>query len=123
MGSWEMATREGSTAAMTMPTSSLIPATEGKGIVRLDKESILGRAYLELWSKATPDKPLAADEAGGMTSAVEMRRVPWRNVRASELPIRHGQVIVLGEKLLMFWLQDDALYLLQTSKMQRENTS
>jgi hypothetical protein len=54
----------------------------------------------------------------GMTSPVEVRLASWQEVRASELPVRHGQFLLMRNTMLLFWLQADHLYLLQASLVQ-----
>ncbi len=91
-------------------------AGEGKAVVRLDPNSSLGQAYQALWSEASPQRRLPTlSGSGGPSASVEVRRASWRNVRAAELPIRHGQILILADKIFLLWLQDDHLYLLQAS--------
>jgi hypothetical protein len=97
--------------------SGLSVASEGKAAVRLAMDSSLGEGYQALWKEAKSQvtlPPLSDSQA--TMGPVDVRQVSWRNVRASELPIRHGQLLLLADKLLLFWLQGDHLYLLQTTR-------
>jgi hypothetical protein len=82
-------------------------------------DSSVVKAYLALWNQAelqTTLAPLRGKQ--GMTSPVEVRLASWKEVKASELQVRHGQVLLLRNKILLFWLQADHLYLLQASRVQ-----
>lgn len=87
---------------------------DGQAVVRLDPNSNLGKGYQALWAEASLQRRLPTRSgSGGSGAPVEVRRVSWRNVRAAELPIRHGQMLILSDKRFLLWLQDDQLYLLQ----------
>jgi len=102
---------EGST-----PTAASLAMAEDKGVIRLDPNSSLGLAYQSLWNDATPQRILAPEESGRPISGVEVRQVSWRKVRVAELPIRHGQILIMADKTFLFWLQNDLLYFLQDSQ-------
>jgi hypothetical protein len=92
-------------------------SAEGSPAVRLVGDSPLTQAYQALWTQARPyavPQPMRA--VGNTTLAVEVRLASWQEVRAKETPIRHGQMLVLPEKVMLLWLQGDHLYLLQSPK-------
>jgi hypothetical protein len=90
-------------------------AQAGKTVVRLANNSPLRDPYRSLWMQADPIRvPLPRRASGKTTVPVDVRQVSWQQVRASEIPIRHGQVVVMPEDVLLFWLQGEHLYLLQS---------
>jgi hypothetical protein len=111
----DLASREVQKAGPSSLGMASLVSAEEKGVIRLDENSTLGLAYRELWREATPQTILPINVSGGSNFPVEVRRVSWRNVRAAELPIRHGQLLIVADKTLLLWMQDDYLYLLQDS--------
>ena len=90
-------------------------AQAGKTVVRLANNSPLRDPYRSLWTQAHPISVSLPSRASGKTTVpVDVRQVSWQQVRASELSIRHGQVVVMPENVLLFWLQGEHLYLLQS---------
>ncbi|MEB3319268.1 MAG: hypothetical protein VKO39_14160 [Cyanobacteriota bacterium] len=88
---------------------------EGSSAVRLRSDPSLTQAYQSLWSQARPFVlPLRA--RGHKAMSVEVRQASWREVRAREIPIRHGQLLIMPEKVMLLWLEGDHLYLLQSSR-------
>jgi hypothetical protein len=115
IGRESLSSREGAKGSEgSTPTASLAMA-EDKGVIRLDANSSLGLAYQSLWKDATPQRILSLEESGRPISTVEVRQVSWRNVRVAELPIRHGQILIVADKTFLFWLHNDLLYFLQDS--------
>jgi hypothetical protein len=97
--------------------SEATPASLTTVAIRLAKDSPLRQAYQGLWSKARPHVLSPSNRASAnKEDAVEVREVSWQQVRASEVPIRHGQLVVFPENVLLFWLQGDHLFLLQSAK-------
>ncbi|MFN9546054.1 MAG: hypothetical protein ACK6AD_03140 [Cyanobacteriota bacterium] len=102
-----------SAASVDPPTAD---DAQGKAPIRISLESPLHATYQTLWAQARPHvAPQLNRISGHLAVPVEVRQVSWPQVRSADLPIRHGQIVVLPDKLLMFWLQGDKLYLLQTS--------
>jgi hypothetical protein len=99
-------------------------AQAGKTVVRLANNSPLRDPYRSLWMQADPIRVPLQRRASGKTSVpVDVRQVSWQQVRASELSIRHGQVVVMPEKVLLFWLQGEHLYLLQSPSQWNSNSN
>jgi hypothetical protein len=92
-------------------------SAETSPAVRLVGDSPLTQAYQALWTQARPYAvPLPMHAVGNTTPAVEVRLASWQEVRAKATPIRHGQMLVFAEKVMLLWLQGDHLYLLQSSR-------
>lgn len=118
IGRQSLSFKEGSKGSEgSTPTAASLAMTEDKGVIRLDANSSLGQAYQSLWNDAIPQRILSLEGSGRPISAVEVRQVSWRKVRVAELPIRHGQVLIMADKTFLFWLQNDLLYFLQDSQL------
>ena len=98
-------------------------AQAGK-IERLGSNPLLLEPYRSLWTQADPiSVQLPNPVSGNTTVPVDVRQVSWQQVRTSELAIRHGQVVVMAEKVLLFWLQGEHLYLLQSPSQRNSNSN
>lgn len=68
--------------------------------------------YLALWESARPE---AGAPAGmpPLPATLERRSLPLQQARRGGLPINHGEGVLLGDQLLLFWIQGDQLWLLR----------
>jgi hypothetical protein len=68
--------------------------------------------YQALWDGARPE----ATGPGGVISLpglLERRSLPLAQARRGGLPINHGEGVLLGDQVLLFWIQADQLWLLR----------
>ena len=119
----ERSSSESSLGAVVDSAHDTTVAQAGR-IVQLASNSPLRELYRSLWTQADPiSVQLPIRASGNTTVPVDVRQVSWQQVRASELSIRHGQFVVMPEKVLLFWLQGEHLYLLQSPSQWNSNSS
>lgn len=75
-------------------------------------EGLAQQPYLELWESARPQS-VAPAGFGILPAALERRSLPLIQARRSGLAINHGAGVLLGDQLLLFWIQSDQLWLLR----------
>lgn len=72
--------------------------------------------YNTLWSEARP-QPRGLGPTPLLLSAppLEIRSIALQKVQSKEIPIRHKQLIVMDERIALFWLQGSQLWILQSA--------
>ena len=92
-------------------------ATERPQLLRIAVGSHLQDAFQTLWKLGQPQSLQSLTPGfAKKTDLVDVRLISLRQVRANEVPILHGQFVVLPDKVLLVWMQGEKLYFLQTSR-------
>lgn len=102
------------------PESSGSPASTEDGdpihSVLSPLEPAQQEAYLSLWERARPlpaipkSKPLAPT---GLP-AIEVRQIPFEQTQAKDLQIQHRQLVVVGDQVLLFWIDGREVWLFRS---------
>jgi hypothetical protein len=78
----------------------------------LRPEAAAQQPYQALWDGARPESTGPA-AVGSIPGLLERRSLPLAQARRGGLPINHGEGVLLGDQLLLFWIQADQLWLLR----------
>ena len=81
----------------------------------LRPEGSAQQPYQALWESARPETGGPAGSAA-LPLSLERRSLPLAQARRGGLPFSHGEGVLLGDQLMLFWVQGDQLWLLR-SKM------
>ena len=71
--------------------------------------------YQALWNLARPISPQRKEQAVADRLALEVRQITLQNLRSQEVELRHGQIVGLRDKLLLFWIQAEKIYVVKAS--------
>lgn len=82
------------------------------GPLLLRPEAAAQQPYQALWDGARPEMTGPAG-VGTLPGLLERRSLPLAQARRGGLPINHGEGVLLGDQLLLFWIQADQLWLLR----------
>ena len=75
------------------------------------------QAYQKLWNLAQPrQRPIEPSAEGSAKLAIEIRQLPLQQTRADDLEIRHRQIVVLNDEILLFWLDGQQLWILRSPR-------
>ncbi|MEB3361064.1 MAG: hypothetical protein VKI42_02940 [Synechococcaceae cyanobacterium] len=69
--------------------------------------------YQALWEGAQSETGSPAG-VSALPAMLERRSLPLAQARRGGLPINHGEGVLLGDQLLLFWIQGDQLWLLRS---------
>ena len=75
-------------------------------------EGAAQQPYQALWESARPEATGPAG-LGALPGLLERRSLPLAQARRGGLPINHGEGVLLGDQLMLFWIQADQLWLLR----------
>lgn len=81
-------------------------------------EPSLQEAYQALWTSARPViQPIRS--TGSLETAkgsIEIRQLPLEQYRGKNLEVHHQQIVILPDNILLFWLDGETLWLLQSPR-------
>jgi hypothetical protein len=76
-------------------------------------EGAAQQPFQALWEGAQPETSGPAG-VSALPAMLERRSLPLAQARRGGLPINHGEGVLLGDQLLLFWIQGDQLWLLRS---------
>jgi hypothetical protein len=84
----------------------------GDAALLLRPEGPAAQPYEKLWAGAQP-AVATGGEMGELPQAVEVRRMPLTQARLKGAAPGHRQAVLLGEQVLLFWIDGPTLWLLR----------
>ena len=82
-----------------------------------EPDSAQQQAYRKLWNLAQPSQlPSEPSIEDAIKLAIEIRQLPMKDSRVDDLEIRHRQIVVLNDEILLFWLDGQQLWILKSPR-------
>ena len=104
------AQRLASSSGSPNPNDSALAEAGLTGLQRPSGQAV--QAYQALWNGAEA-KDSGPGDLAALPPTVQLREMAAATANAQEVPTGHRQAVVLGNQLLLFWLEGDTLWLIR----------